>query len=74
MPGNSFHYTINRILIKRVPCPFSFENASIKSQVAKKVAPLHSITTVSRIASSGTPRRASSNLSWRISLIASVKL
>ncbi len=55
--------TVNRVLIKRMPCAFPFEHTSVKPRMPEKFGTLHSTTTVSLIASAGTPFKASSSLS-----------
>src|SRR5512138_2873484 len=50
--------------------PFSFEIAAVLAQVSQQRATLHCKTTVSRMASWGTPRSASSRRSSRINSMA----
>jgi hypothetical protein len=48
---------------EKVTAAFPLEVASMSPEVAKQAAPLHTTVTVSRSASSGNPRRASSRRS-----------
>jgi hypothetical protein len=53
---------------------FALEIATVPAEILEQRAPFHSIVTVSRSASAGTPRRASCRLSSRINAIALAKL
>jgi len=53
---------------------FSFRKAAVSSPVAEEFTTFHETTTMSLMASCGTPRRPSSRLSSRMSPIASARL
>jgi len=50
-----------------VACSFAFQVAAVLPKMAQQVAELHLTVTVSRTASSGRPRNASSRRSSKIS-------
>ncbi len=59
---------------KGVGATFTLEITSVSPEVFEKSPSFHPTVTTSRVASSGTPRSASSRRSSRIRLIASDKL
>src|SRR5262245_57821987 len=74
MPWNRFHSPGRRISPQRVRSSFALQVASVLSEVAKQVTPLHPTVTFSRLAEAGTPRRPSLRRSSRMIAIALDKL
>jgi len=74
MSRHCLHRTVRWIHPKRMGSSFSFEVATVPTQMPQEDLPLHQIATTSRIASSGNPRMASSRRSSSSSEIAAAKL
>lgn len=74
MPRHSFDGTGRRVALQRVGRAFALEITSVAPQMDKRALPLHATVTVSRSASSGNPRSASSRRSCRIRAVAAARL
>ncbi len=74
MARDGFDRASSRIGSKCMCATFTLQVAAVLAQVAKQGAPFHPRVTVSRIASGGVPRRASSRRSCKMRARASARL
>jgi len=74
MSRHRFYVPRPRIAPELVFFPLPFQETAVAAEVSKQLSLFHSTTTVSRTAPAGTPRRASSRRSSRISAIAAARL
>ena len=69
-----FDGTGGRVPAQGMSTALALQLASVPAEMTKQATPLHLTTTVSRMASDGTPRRPSSRRSLRVSPMASARL
>ena len=74
MSRHCFHRTGARVGPKRMPATFSLQVAAVPTKMLQESSALHCTTTVSRIASCGTPRSVSSRRSSSTRAMASARL